>query len=120
MKLRLGHLAAWLLLAATAFVTLAPIELRPESGISPQIERFAAFALIGLAFSLAYSRQVWLVVLLVLTAAIALEVMQVLVLTRHAGVRDVVAKLAGGTTGVLIGWVISTLRRKPAATDSSG
>jgi hypothetical protein len=116
---RLGPLAAWLLLAAIAFMTLAPIELRP-SGISPQIERFAAFAVIGLVFSLAYSRQVWLVVLLVLGAAVALEVMQVLVLTRHAGLRDVVAKLAGGTTGVLAGWAISTLRRQPAATDRSG
>lgn len=120
MSFKLRHLVAWLLLAATAFVTLAPIGWRPETGISAHIERFAAFALIGLAFSLAYPRQLWLVALMVLGAAVAFEAMQFFVQGRHPGLRDVIAKLAGGTTGVLVGWVISVIRRQPSATDSSG
>ncbi|MHB1102397.1 MAG: VanZ family protein [Devosia sp.] len=120
MNLKLGHLAAWLLLAAIAFVTLAPIGWRPETGISAHIERFAAFALIGLAFSLAYPRRLWLVALMVLGAAVAFEAMQFLVQGRHAGLRDVIAKLAGGTTGVLVGWAISVIRQRPSATDRSG
>lgn len=120
MKVKLGHLAAWLLLAAIAFVTLAPIGWRPETGVSAHIERFAAFALIGLVFSLAYPRKLWLVVLMVLGAAVAFEAMQFLAQGRHPGLRDVIAKLAGGTTGILIGWAISAVRRQSSATDSSG
>lgn len=112
MNPKLGHVAAWLLLAAVAFVTLAPIGWRPESGLSPQIERFAAFALIGLAFSAAYPRHLLLVAVAILGAAIGLEVLQFLVQGRHPGVRDVLAKLAGGTGGVLAGWLIAEVRRR--------
>lgn len=118
-KNRLGYLAAWLLLAVVAFVTLAPIGWRPETGLSAQIERFAAFALIGLAFSVAYPRRLWLVAFIVLGAAVAFEVTQFLVHSRHPGLRDVIAKLAGGTSGILAGGVISLIRRI-AGRDGSG
>lgn len=119
MKNRLGYLAAWLLLAVVAFVTLAPIGWRPETGLSAQIERFAAFALIGLAFSVVYPRRLWLVAFIVLGAAVAFEVTQFLVHGRHPGLRDVIAKLAGGTSGILAGWAISLVRRI-AGRDGSG
>lgn len=119
MNNRLGHLAAWLLLAVAAFVTLAPIGFRPETGLSGQVERFAAFALIGLAFSMAYPRRLWLVAFIVLGAAMALELMQFLAHSRHPGLRDVVAKLAGGTSGILAGWVILLARRRVAGSDGS-
>ncbi|MDP1731205.1 MAG: hypothetical protein Q8L54_08535 [Devosia sp.] len=110
MSFKLGHLAAWLLLAAVAFMTLAPIGWRPVSGLSIHIERFAAFALIGLAFSLAYPRRLALVTIVVLGAAIAFEALQFLAQSRHAGLPDVVAKLAGGACGLLAGWVLSSWR----------
>ena len=117
MNYKLGRLAAWLLLAAVAFVTLAPIGWRPETGLSANIERFAAFALIGLAFGLAYPRRLWLVALTVLGAAMSFEVMQFLVQSRHPGLRDVVAKLAGGASGILVGWVISIVRRRTSVSN---
>lgn len=120
MNSKLGYLAAWLLLAVVAFVTLAPVGFRPETGLSAQIERFAAFALIGLAFSVAYPRRLWLVAFIVLGAAAAFEAMQFLVHGRHPGLRDVVAKLAGGTGGILAGWVISLVRRRLDGSDGSG
>ena len=110
MKVKPWHLAAWLLLAATAFVTLAPASWRPETSMPAQVERFITFALIGLVFSIAYPRRPWLVVLMVLGAAVAFEALQLLVQTRHAGVRDVVAKLAGGVAVIRVG----------GATDGSG
>ena len=112
MSSKFGHVAAWLLLAAVAFVTLAPIGWRPDSGFSPQVERLAAFALIGLAFSMAYPRHLLLVAVAVLGSAVALETLQFLVQGRHPGVRDVLAKLGGGSCGVLAGWLISTVRRR--------
>lgn len=120
MNLKLGHVAAWLLLAAVALVTLAPIGWRPNTGISANIERFAAFALIGLAFSLAYPRKLWIVAVLVLGAAVVFEAMQFLAHGRHPGVKDVVAKLAGGGAGILFGWPITVVQRRSSAADSSG
>ena len=112
MQLNRWQIAAWLLLAAIAAVTLAPIGWRPETGISAQLERFAAFAA-------AYPRRLWLVALLLVAAALALEALQLVVATRHAGLRDVLAKLAGGGCGLLLGWAITRARRRPAATDRS-
>ncbi len=119
MQLNRWQIAAWLLLAAIAAVTLAPIGWRPETGISAQLERFAAFAALGLAFGLAYPRRLWLVALLLVAAALALEALQLVVATRHAGLRDVLAKLAGGGCGLLLGWATTRARRRPAATDRS-
>jgi hypothetical protein len=115
-----GRVAAWLLLAAVAFVTLAPIGWRPETGASANIERFAAFAAIGLAFGLAYPRQLWLVAVVVLGTAVALEILQLVAVTRHAGLRDLIAKLAGGTSGIIAGWVIAAARRQFAAAGGQG
>ena len=61
---RLLRILAWLLLAAIAFATLSPIGLRPDSGFSPNYERFAAFAAVGMMFVLAYPRHIWLVLAL--------------------------------------------------------
>jgi VanZ family protein len=119
-KVKPAHLAAWLLLAATAFVTLAPASWRPETGFSAQIERFVTFALIGLVFSIAYPRRPWLIALMVLGAAVTFEALQLLVETRHAGLRDVIAKLAGGSVGLLAGRVIVLVRRRYSSTDSDG
>ena len=47
--------AAWLSLLLVV-VTLGPIGLRPMSGLSVHIERFGAFAVVGVIFSLAYPR----------------------------------------------------------------
>jgi len=55
---------AWISLAFIAIFTLAPIGFRPESGFSPTIERFSAFAAVGLVFALAYPRKLWLAVVI--------------------------------------------------------
>jgi di/tricarboxylate transporter len=111
---KFAHLAAWALLFAVAFMTLAPIELRPVSGFSVHIERFGAFAAIGLAFSLAYPRRLALVTTVVLGSVVAFEILQLLMLSRHAGLTDVAAKLVGGTCGLFAGWLVSSWRGRRA------
>lgn len=98
--MRLMPILAWLLLAAVAFVTLAPIGLRPNSGFSPNVERFVAFGAVGFAFALAYPRHIWLIVAVVLGAAVAFEVLQLLVQSRHGRVHDLIIKLIGGGLGI--------------------
>ncbi|OEO30442.1 hypothetical protein VW23_021290 [Devosia insulae DS-56] len=101
--MRLIPVFAWLLLAAIAFVTLAPIGFRPNTGYSPSIERFLAFGAVGLCFALAYPRRLWLVLALVLGAAIGLEALQLVSASRHGRLFDLAVKLAGGGLGVAAG-----------------
>ena len=115
MPLRLVRILAWLLLAAIAFVTLSPIGLRPESGFSPNYERFAAFAAVGFMFALAYPRHIWLVLALVLGAAVAFEALQLVVSGRHGRVWDLVVKLLGGTGGITGGVMVRVIWERVAA-----
>ena len=63
---KLCRLAFWLLIAAAAFVTLAPIADRPATGHPADVEGFAAFVLIGLVGGIAYPRRrIWLAVALI-------------------------------------------------------
>jgi glycopeptide antibiotics resistance protein len=103
--MRLTPVFAWLLLAAVAFVTLAPIGFRPNTGYSPTIERFLAFGAVGFLFALAYPRRLWLIVVIVLGAAIGLEALQLVSASRHGRLFDLAVKLAGGGLGVVAGMV---------------
>lgn len=104
--MRLLPVLAWLLLAAVAFVTLAPIGFRPNSGFSPNVERFVTFGAVGFVFALAYPRHVWLIFAVVLGAAIAFEALQLAVQSRHGRFIDLVFKLAGGSLGIAAGVVL--------------
>lgn len=109
MRLSLQTIAvtlAWLVLVGLAAATLVPIELRPHSGFSPQVERFLAFALAGCCLALAYPRRPLLMVLAILLTVLGLELAQFLAATRHPGFRDALAKLAGGGAGLILGWGI--------------
>lgn len=112
MSLRLLRILAWSLLAAIAFVTLSPIGLRPNSGLSANYERLFAFAAVGLAFALAYPRHIWLVLALVVGAAVGLEALQLVVSGRHGRIIDLVAKLLGGGIGVTAGAVVRVVLQR--------
>ena len=100
---------AWLVLFGLAAATLVPLEWRPHSGLSPQVERFFAFAAAGLCLILAYPRRPFLIVLALVATAFGLEVAQSLAIDRHPGLPDLIAKLMGGATGVGLGWALRTL-----------
>lgn len=110
--MRLLPVLAWLLLAAVAFVTLAPIGFRPNSGLSPSIERFVAFGAVGFLFALAYPHRLWLIVVLVLGAAVGFEALQLLSASRHGRLFDLAVKLAGGGLGIAAGVIADRLWRR--------
>ena len=107
---RVSIIAGWLALAFIVFVTLSPIDARPVLA-PPQFERFAAFALLGLAFILAYPARWQLVVALVLGSAVGLEMLQLLTPDRHARVLDALVKATGGICGISAGQLILFLLR---------
>ena len=106
---------AWLLLAAVAFVTLAPIGFRPTSGYSPSIERFIAFGAVGFFFALAYPRRGPPRRSATSGAAIAFEALQLVSVSRHGRVFDLAVKLAGGALGIAVGAVFDRVWRRVTA-----
>ncbi len=61
----LAVVAAWSVLAIIVFATLCPIQFRPVVAPS-DVERFAAFGLVGLLFGVAYPRKIVVAALLVM------------------------------------------------------
>jgi hypothetical protein len=111
MQSRLVRLLAWALLLGIVFVTLSPLGLRPETGVSPRLERFVAFFILSAAFTLAYPRHLVRVLLLVAIAAIGLELLQLIVPSRDARLSDMLVKLFGGAAGATAGIVLLRLKR---------
>src|ERR1700722_7002270 len=114
---RISVIAGWLALGMIAVITLSPIGARPALA-SPHLEHFAAFALIGFAFALAYPSRVLLVFAIVVGAALGLEALQLLTLDRHARAVDAGVKALGGISGICVGQMASfLLRLKPMQSD---
>lgn len=111
---RVSNIAGWLTLAFAVYATLSPINARPVL-TAPHLEHFATFALVGLAFALAYPRRVLLVVLTVVGAAVGLEALQLLTPDRHARVADALVKALGGVCGISAGQLASFLLRFKSA-----
>src|SRR5258705_7618646 len=96
---RLSILAGWVVLAFIAFATLSPLKDRPViAGL--QLEHFAAFALLGLAFALGYPRRTVLIIGIVIGSAFTLEALQLLTPDRHGRLLDALVKAAGGLSGI--------------------
>lgn len=104
-------IVAWSTLLAIGFATLSPIGLRPHlSDVS--MERFWAFAAVGLLFGLAYPRHLWLVTFLVGGAALGLEVLQHLTPDRHGRIPDALIKLAGAVAGTGLAYAFSGMMKR--------
>jgi hypothetical protein len=107
---RVSIITGWLALAFIVYATLAPIEDRPVMA-GPQLEHFAAFGLVGLAFGLAYPNRLLLIVAIVVGSAFGLEALQLLTPDRHGRVLDALMKAAGGVCGIGAGQLMSVLLR---------
>jgi hypothetical protein len=106
--------AAWAALALIVFLTISPLDMRPVATTDPNIERFAAFALVGLLFGLAYPRRLVVDAAFVVIAAGLLEAFQLITRDRHGHLADALVKAAGGAFGVALALMVLILleRRK--------
>jgi hypothetical protein len=96
-----ARVAAALVAAAIVVFTLGPVADRPQTGY-PQLERFAAFLVLGAALAIGFPRQRYRMAAGVVVGAIGLEFAQLLIPGRDAGVPDAFAKALGGVFGVAI------------------
>ena len=103
--------AAFGLLAAVIALTLGPVGVRSLSPVPSQVDRLAAFLVLGLLFSMAYPRHIWWVLAGLVAAAVGLEYAQSLRPERHAREADMLVKLAGAGAGVALGWLANIARR---------
>jgi VanZ family protein len=96
---KVSAIAGWLGFAFIVYATLSPLEARPVLA-DVQLEHFAAFACVGLAFGLAYPNRVVLVAAIILGSAFGLEALQLLTPDRHGRLLDALVKAAGGVGGI--------------------
>ncbi len=92
----------WLALAATAFVTLSPIDDRPMTPFGADPERAAAFAVLSALAMLGYPARRLLWLSAIVAVAVSLEVGQNLVGGRHGRVPDAEVKAFGTLAGAVL------------------
>jgi VanZ family protein len=102
---------AWFLILVVTAFTLSPIELRPVTAAPAGLERVAAFAMIGGAFSLGYPKHRLGIVLLVLGLIGLLEAAQQLVPGRHGRLPDGIMKASGALLGAAVVILIDRHKR---------
>ena len=107
---------AWACLVFTTYARLSSIDARPElmaagfyKAFFTVVERFGAYAVLGLLFCLTYPRHLNFVCALVFGSTVILELLQIYVPDRDARVVDVIEKLAGGTAGILLGDIVPSV-----------
>lgn len=106
MRRLLSCLSACCVLAAIAFVTVSPIEWRPDDILGVDADRALAFAILGGLFTAAFPRRWPLIALGMIGIASGLEVFQLLSETRHARVEDAMVKGFGALAGILLALMI--------------
>ena len=82
-------------------MTLGPLSARPHTPLSANVERFAAYLILGLCFALAHPRHVYLSGVALILAAGGLEWAQNFVPGRDGRLQDFLFKAAGVIVGVI-------------------
>lgn len=117
MRKVISFISACVVLSAIAFVTVSPIEWRPDDIFGVNEDRALAFAVLSGLFTAAYPRRWRLVALGTTGVACGLEVMQLLSASRHAEIEDAVVKASGALAGIALAllcrqiWFILNARR---------
>jgi VanZ family protein len=103
------RLLAWGLAAAVTFVTLGPPGYRPHFHLGQIGEHALAFAMVGLAFGLAYRTNRTLIAILAVAISGAIEIMQFWAPGRHARLSDFVVDALAACAGLAAAAVIDLL-----------
>ena len=100
---RFARIAAWIGLALIIFVTVSPIDVRPSTITSTDLDRALAFVVMSALFVIAYPRRALLITLALFLAAFVIELGQYFSVTRHPHFDDAVIKAFGVLVGVSAG-----------------
>ena len=115
MVVKIARIAAWVLIVALVVMTLGPPTVRPVTGFNRSLEHVAAFALLGLAFGLAYPDRRLLLAVIGVAVAALMETLQQMVPGRHAYFNDFVINAAGACAGLVAAVLFDWFGRRTAA-----
>jgi VanZ family protein len=104
--INISRLAAWVLVAVIALISLVPPALRPETGLPNNFEHFAIFAAAGAAFGFGYNHRPNLLMMCLVIFAGAIELAQLLVPGRHARLSDFIVDAIAMCVSVMIGSIL--------------
>ena len=110
--------AALVLSMAVIVMTLGPLSDRPGIG-HPQLERFAAYFVLGATWALAFPRRMLTVGIVIAAAAAGLELAQFLAPDRDPRFVDAMAKIVGDVTGVATTMFFDARRRQTGGRSAS-
>jgi glycopeptide antibiotics resistance protein len=94
-----SRILAWAFLILLFVVTDTTMALRPETLISPPVDRYLALFVVGAIFSFAYPRHIVWVVAILFVFIVGFELIQRLIAGRHGYLKDIVVKGAGCCAG---------------------
>ncbi|NOJ39340.1 VanZ family protein [Bradyrhizobium australiense] len=94
------RLIAWGLAVAIAFATLGPAEQRPHLNLGQNGEHALAFALLGLAFGLAHSRNRLHTAAFIVAFTGLIEILQFWAPDRHARLEDFAVDALAASLGL--------------------
>jgi VanZ family protein len=103
---KIMRVIAWILLATAVVLTTVPAQFRPVTGAPSPVEHFAMFFLIGAAFSLGYSRRDYRLCAAAIVFAGSLEILQLVLPTRHARLSDFVIDALAAVIGIALSGLI--------------
>jgi VanZ family protein len=101
-----ARIAAWLLTIAIIVLSLVPPSLRPETAVPHDFEHFSIFFAAGIAFGVGYSRRVYLVTVMLVIFAGAIELAQIIVPGRHARLSDFTVDALSACVGAAVAALI--------------
>jgi VanZ family protein len=112
------RLFAWLVAATITFATLGPPRFRPHSDFGQNGEHALAFAVVGLLFGLAYTRNRLLTSVIAVFMIGVLEILQIWAPGRHARLEDfavdALAACVGFAATAGLDWALQRSRRSNA------
>ena len=109
-RIAVGRWLFWIVLAFIGFVTLSPIDLRPETPLPPFVERFAAYLIVSLLCMTGYPAIRLRCFAGLAIAAASLEAGQLLIPGRDARFIDFAVKFAGILVGTSVAFAIDRVR----------
>jgi len=104
---------AWLVVLGLVIVSVVPAVDRPETGLQHDLEHFLAFGFAGLIVALAYPHRLIPMTLAAVIYALALEIIQIPLATRHARLEDFAVDALGGCAAIFLVFLVRmSLRNK--------
>jgi VanZ family protein len=100
-RILLARIIALGLAAAIVILSVVPPTLRPETGLPHGFEHFAIYWATGLAFALGYELRPGLLATLLVSFSGAVEIAQLFVPGRHAGLGDFIVDALAITIGAM-------------------